>query len=477
MGKMKFKKERKRGVVSILYYYCDTCEKTITISSHPASNNLNQALVWGATSIGIGYSQTDELFSVMNIPSVRSKFYRKLETEIGDIWEKKLQLEMADAAKVENKLAIERGDIEHGVPFITVIVDGGWAKRSYGHGFSSLSGVGCIIGEKTKKSLYLVIKNKFCLICAIGASKNVIPNTHKLSAAVRKSITKVVSTKQLCEDLKNIPYHVFGNHSNCRTEYCTRKKNNEEIYIPLLQTSGLFDEIIKVIENVIRKANRITRNVTTNYAERYMSLVSKFSGGKRVNYVLRGSYQRRSNEDLSQDEIKIKKDEILSRLRNDDVETLAIETIGQHDNAKWHEVRRNRITASSFGRICNRRETTSCHSFLKNLLYSSPYLATDAILYGRTHEKIALEKYEEIMKVQVKSSGFFISKEYPYLGASPDGLINEDGLVEVKCLYSIRNEKIKESLEKKQKNMCVKLEDEKLHLKKITNIFTKFRVS
>ncbi|KAK4882549.1 hypothetical protein RN001_005868 [Aquatica leii] len=83
------------------------------------------------------------------------------------------------------------------------------------------------------------------------------------------------STKQLCEDLKNIPYHVFGNHSNCRTEYCTRKKNNEEIYIPLLQTT-----------------NRITRNVTTNYAERYMSLVSKFSGGKRVNYVLRGSYQR-----------------------------------------------------------------------------------------------------------------------------------------------------------------------------------------
>ncbi|KAK4882298.1 hypothetical protein RN001_005617 [Aquatica leii] len=51
-----------------------------------------------------------------------------------------------------------------------------------------------------------------------------------------------------------------------------------------------------------------------------------------------------AKEDLSEDKIKIKKQEILSRLRTDDVEALAIETIGQHDNAKWHEENLETVT-------------------------------------------------------------------------------------------------------------------------------------
>lgn len=44
-------------------------------------------------------------------------------------------------AEEEKRIAIEKGNYLNGVPFITVIGDGGWAKRSYGHGMNSLSGV------------------------------------------------------------------------------------------------------------------------------------------------------------------------------------------------------------------------------------------------------------------------------------------------------------------------------------------------
>ncbi|KAF2882519.1 hypothetical protein ILUMI_23655 [Ignelater luminosus] len=90
----------------------------------------------------------------MDMPTPSPKFYRKLVNDVGRVWEMQHQSEMKKAAE-ERKLAIEAGDIEEGIPFITVIVDGGWAKYSYGHGFLSLSGVRCIIGRRTKKLLYI----------------------------------------------------------------------------------------------------------------------------------------------------------------------------------------------------------------------------------------------------------------------------------------------------------------------------------
>jgi len=52
-------------------------------------------------------------------------------------------------------------------------------------------------------------------------------------------------------------------------------------------------EIIAIVDKVIRKADRLVFNTTTNIAENFMSLVAKFNGGKRVNFTKTGSYQRR----------------------------------------------------------------------------------------------------------------------------------------------------------------------------------------
>jgi len=41
----------------------------------------------------------------------------------------------------EKKIAIQKGNLYKGTPYITVIGDGGWAKRNYGHCFNSQSGV------------------------------------------------------------------------------------------------------------------------------------------------------------------------------------------------------------------------------------------------------------------------------------------------------------------------------------------------
>lgn len=49
---------------------------------------------------------------------------------------------MQNAGAEEYALAVERGDVdENGIAFITVVLDGGWSKRSYGHNYNAASGV------------------------------------------------------------------------------------------------------------------------------------------------------------------------------------------------------------------------------------------------------------------------------------------------------------------------------------------------
>lgn len=49
---------------------------------------------------------------------------------------------MQQAGKEERRLAIDNGDVDgNGIPYITVLLDGGWSKRSYGHSYNASSGV------------------------------------------------------------------------------------------------------------------------------------------------------------------------------------------------------------------------------------------------------------------------------------------------------------------------------------------------
>jgi len=54
-------------------------------------------------------------------------------------------------------------------------------------------------------------------------------------------------------------------------------------------------------------------------------------------------------------------------------------------------------------------------------------------------EQIAKSKIEELSGIHVRACGLFINKEYPYLAASPDGIIDKDDLIEIKAPYAAKN--------------------------------------
>lgn len=136
---------------------------------------------------------------------------------------------------------------------------------------------------------------------------------------------------------------------------------------------------------------------------------------------------------------KKKANEFLNALVRNESERADVErgTLLQAGSGRWKEERRKLLTASNFGLVCRRRKTTSCENLVKSLLYTD--VDCLAMRYGRDNEANAIEQFQEKTGLRVKKCGLFIDKDVPYLGATPDGLIGTQGIIEVKCPASCKN--------------------------------------
>lgn len=111
----------------------------------------------------------------------------------------------------------------------------------------------------------------------------------------------------------------------------------------------------------------------------------------------------------------------------------------------WFEARRNKLTASNFGLIIKRKKVTE--KFLETILNPKEF-STAATSYGKKNEKRAIQKYINKTGNHVHECGFVINWKFPFIGASPDSKVCEDGatgIVEVKCPYSARDITVREA--------------------------------
>ncbi len=83
---------------------------------------------------------------------------------------------------------------------------------------------------------------------------------------------------------------------------------------------------------------------------------------------------------------------------------------------------------------------------------------------GSTHEKAARDYYyEKRMKkshtaFSITNSGFVINPEWPFIGATPDGVVScaccGKGVMEIKCPYCHKGQNIEDCIQ--DKNFCIK---------------------
>ena len=64
------------------------------------------------------------------------------------------------------------------------------------------------------------------------------------------------------------------------------------------------------------------------------------------------------------------------------------------------------------------------------------------MLHGKQYESKAIKMFEKKYELKCKKCGLFIRPDLPFLGATPDGIIDDDTLIEVKCPYTGRQKPI-----------------------------------
>lgn len=114
--------------------------------------------------------------------------------------------------------------------------------------------------------------------------------------------------------------------------------------------------------------------------------------------------------------------------------------------AEWFSDRTGCLTASRFAAVLKRKRDgtpTQAYFDLLDTVVAERITGNcigigdaPALAWGRDHEDEARERYEVETGEVVDLVGFIPHPEIKWLGASPDGLVDDDGLLEIKCPFS-----------------------------------------
>jgi putative phage-type endonuclease len=115
----------------------------------------------------------------------------------------------------------------------------------------------------------------------------------------------------------------------------------------------------------------------------------------------------------------------------------------QQGDEAWLADRLGKVTASAVYRICQKtkagKPTAEYQKYMNELLGErltrepKDFFKTKSMVFGTESEPQARAAYEFRTDNQVEDAGFVDHPHIAMAGASPDGLVGSDGLIEVKC--------------------------------------------
>lgn len=109
----------------------------------------------------------------------------------------------------------------------------------------------------------------------------------------------------------------------------------------------------------------------------------------------------------------------------------------------WFEARKGRITGSAVGAILGLSPFSTTEDVMRRMVREyhgaeSEFKGNVATEYGTINEPNALDDYMLESGNKVEEASFVMIADW--LGASPDGLVDDKGLVEIKCPYGLRHD-------------------------------------
>lgn len=118
----------------------------------------------------------------------------------------------------------------------------------------------------------------------------------------------------------------------------------------------------------------------------------------------------------------------------------------EQGSQEWFDARRGLLTGSNVGAALGINPWKKPEDLIRQMVREyhdaeSEFQGNIATEYGSLHEPLAVMDYMGKTGNFVEECSFFVHPECEWLGASPDGLIDSDGVLEVKCPFGLRNKK------------------------------------
>lgn len=143
-----------------------------------------------------------------------------------------------------------------------------------------------------------------------------------------------------------------------------------------------------------------------------------------------------------------------AKLTHADIRAIASSTVGQNLNPLWTEARLFRFNGSKLGDVIHAavKRRKLCESLIKSLfervkvrtnvvknVKGGKYkdVGVNAAQWGQDHEADAKKKFTEKTGLKVEETGIWIH-ETGLWASSPDGLVGNDAVLEIKCPFQFR---------------------------------------
>ena len=277
--------------------------------------------------------------------------------------------------------------------------------------------------------------------------------------AVTNSSNNVTCTQQRCKWVvptqREIPYlPIKGiDFTSAKTKHNAEALDQVQVSVPCSSNIGPPDqsEVVSFFENLSKCGSKPA----------ILSLVHPYSD----NYVpkaVQPSFPRPLPELYDVKYLKYSYTELLAACEETEIivtEQMAVavetETRAQSKSNLWFTYRAGRVTASRMKSVCHTDPAYPSQALIKGIVYPEVHRFTStATTWGFKHEKHARDYYCKLMvgshsAFEVNEAGLSLSTKWPFLGASPDGVVNchccGKGVLEIKCPFCHRNDSILES--------------------------------
>lgn len=111
-------------------------------------------------------------------------------------------------------------------------------------------------------------------------------------------------------------------------------------------------------------------------------------------------------------------------------------------SSEWFAARLGKVTASKVASILAKKDSATRADYLTDLVLErltgkqQEFYQNESMQWGTETEPQARMAYEAFKGVLVDEKGFIDHPTIANFGCSPDGLVGEEGLIEIKCMMS-----------------------------------------